>query len=159
MNWRLGLFRLWIVGSALFVLAVAFSTYVSAQPNKELYELQERCGKRAAEVFQRNRNKTINNGGTRIIFNYRNHYNVRLNKCFYLQSMAAVTVEADGKSTHFNFMQLFDLNENSEYGRFLHDTLWDQLYRAPQQPKCEVLGEACRSETEWWQLLKPFMED
>jgi hypothetical protein len=29
MNWRPGLFRLWIVGSALFVLAVAFVTYPS----------------------------------------------------------------------------------------------------------------------------------
>ena len=27
MNWRRGLFRLWIVGSALFVLAVAFVSY------------------------------------------------------------------------------------------------------------------------------------
>ena len=27
MNWRHGLFRLWIVGSALFVLAVAFVSY------------------------------------------------------------------------------------------------------------------------------------
>src|SRR5437870_43017 len=27
MNWRLGLFRLWIVGTVLFVLAVAFMSY------------------------------------------------------------------------------------------------------------------------------------
>ena len=27
MNWRRGLFRLWIVGSALFVIAVAFISY------------------------------------------------------------------------------------------------------------------------------------
>jgi hypothetical protein len=27
MNWRRGLFRLWIVGSALFVIAVAFVGY------------------------------------------------------------------------------------------------------------------------------------
>jgi hypothetical protein len=27
MNWRRGLFRLWIVGSALFVIAVAFVSY------------------------------------------------------------------------------------------------------------------------------------
>ena len=27
MNWRRGLFRLWIVGTALFVLAVAFVSY------------------------------------------------------------------------------------------------------------------------------------
>ena len=29
MNWRRGLFRLWIIGSALFVLAVAFFNYPS----------------------------------------------------------------------------------------------------------------------------------
>jgi hypothetical protein len=27
MNWRRGLFRLWIVGTVLFVLAVAFVSY------------------------------------------------------------------------------------------------------------------------------------
>jgi hypothetical protein len=27
MNWRRGLFRLWIVGAALFVLAIAFISY------------------------------------------------------------------------------------------------------------------------------------
>jgi len=27
MNWRRGLFRLWIVGSVLFVIAVAFISY------------------------------------------------------------------------------------------------------------------------------------
>jgi hypothetical protein len=32
---------------------VYFSTYVSAQPNKQLHELQEGCGCQAAEVFQR----------------------------------------------------------------------------------------------------------
>ena len=35
MNWRRGLFRLWIVGSALFVIAVAFISYseIKAQFN------------------------------------------------------------------------------------------------------------------------------
>jgi hypothetical protein len=32
---------------------VWFNSYVSAQPNKELYEPQERCGKLAAEVLAR----------------------------------------------------------------------------------------------------------
>jgi hypothetical protein len=45
MNWRRGLFRLWIVGSALFVLAVAFVSYsdikqkFDRQPNK-IFEVQ-----------------------------------------------------------------------------------------------------------------------
>jgi hypothetical protein len=29
---------------------LCFSAYVSAQPNKQSYKLQERCGKHAAEV-------------------------------------------------------------------------------------------------------------
>jgi uncharacterized membrane protein len=31
MNWRRGLFRLWIVGTVLFVLAVAFVSYSTAE--------------------------------------------------------------------------------------------------------------------------------
>src|SRR5215468_9908976 len=52
MNWRRGLFRLWIVGSVLFVLAVAFVSYsdIKAQfdDTKRLFEDLERlpvfCG-------------------------------------------------------------------------------------------------------------------
>jgi hypothetical protein len=39
--------------SAAIAGLVWLTTYASAQPNKEQYELRERCGKRAAEVFQR----------------------------------------------------------------------------------------------------------
>jgi hypothetical protein len=46
MNWRRGLFRLWIVGSALFVIAVAFVSYGEIKrefdrpgPNK-IFEVQ-----------------------------------------------------------------------------------------------------------------------
>jgi hypothetical protein len=51
MNWRRGLFRLWIVGSALFVLAVAFVSYsdIRAQfdrpvPNK-IFEVKRPDGR------------------------------------------------------------------------------------------------------------------
>src|SRR5262249_18772373 len=59
-----------------------FSTYVSAQPNKDLYELQERCGKRAAKVFEREYGSG-KDGQT--LFNYENHYSARLKKCFFLE--------------------------------------------------------------------------
>ena len=36
MNWRRGLFRLWIVGSALFVLAVAFICYSEIKSHAEV---------------------------------------------------------------------------------------------------------------------------
>jgi hypothetical protein len=36
MNWRRGLFQLWIVGSELFVLAVAFICYSEIKPDAEI---------------------------------------------------------------------------------------------------------------------------
>ena len=36
MNWRRGLFRLWIVGTALFVIAVAFICYSEIKSHAEV---------------------------------------------------------------------------------------------------------------------------
>jgi hypothetical protein len=130
---------------------VCFSTYVSAQPNKQLYELQERCGKRAAEVFKRKYSPSvakIEHGQMR--FNYENHYSAQLNKCFFLE-IANAYERLDGKPTISKRMRLFDLNDNKEYGTFVS---------GPTEPlACSVQDKGCRSESEWRQLLKPFMED
>jgi hypothetical protein len=66
--------RTTVLAALLLVAGTAF-----AQPNKEQYELQERCGKRAAEVFA----KEWGTGFTAAAHaNYENHYSSRLNKCF-----------------------------------------------------------------------------
>jgi len=43
MNWRHGLFRLWIVGSVLFVIAVAFISYTE-RPNRPLTDAEVGIG-------------------------------------------------------------------------------------------------------------------
>jgi hypothetical protein len=130
---------------------LCFSTYVSAQPNKELYELQERCGRQAAEVFKREYSPPvakIEHGQMR--FNYENHYSAQLSKCFFLE-IANTYERIEGKPTISKMMRLFDLNENKEYGTFVS---------GPTEPlACAVQGKGCQSESEWRQLLKPFMED
>jgi hypothetical protein len=130
---------------------VCVSTYVSAQPNKQLHEQQERCGKRAAEVFKREYNPPvakIEHGQMR--FNYENHYSAQLNKCFFLE-IANAYERIDGKPTISKHMRLLDLNDNKEYGTFVS---------GPTEPlACSVQDKGCRSESEWRQLLKPFMED
>jgi len=63
---------------AATLLLVGTAPY--AQPTKEQYELQERCGKRAAEVFKREYRPGLK--GEQL--NYENHYSARLNKCFFL---------------------------------------------------------------------------
>jgi hypothetical protein len=47
MNWRRGLFRLWIVGSALFVIAIAFISYgdIKEKFNNEMFEVQLEDGR------------------------------------------------------------------------------------------------------------------
>src|SRR5262245_10551458 len=129
---------------------VGFSTNIGAQPNRELYELQERCSKRAAEIFKREYRPGANSKDGRLC-SYENHYSARANKCFFLEISVAYE---KGKSTGYKFMRLLDLNDNNEYGRYF----MNDLYLAGPFP-CDVQGTVCRSESEWRQLLKPFMED
>jgi len=63
-------------------VATAFVTPTpgAAEPNKALYELQERCAKVAGEVFQKKWGDGIVKDKTgEIAANYENHYNARLN--------------------------------------------------------------------------------
>ena len=127
---------------------LCFSAHVSAQPNKDLYELQERCGKRAAEVFDREYGSD-KNGQT--LFNYENHYSERFKKCFFLE--IAMSYEREEGKPASKIMRLFDINENKEYGAFVGGPT------ESTPVTCVVRGKNCRSESEWRQLLKPFMED
>ena len=57
-----------------------------AQTATERYNLQDRCGKVAAEVFAKEWGTGFSNTANgQAIAQYRNHYNFRLNKCFYLE--------------------------------------------------------------------------
>src|SRR5262245_21739046 len=131
-----------------------FSTYVYAQPNKQLYEQQERCGKRAAEVFKRKYSPPVaklEHG--QMTFRYENHYSSRLSKCFFLE-IANAYERIDGKPTISKRMRLFDLSDNKEYGVFV-----GSICDGCGPMACSVQDKVCQSESEWRQLLKRFMED
>jgi hypothetical protein len=137
--------------SVAIVGLIWFNTYVSAEPRKDLYELQERCGKHAAEVFAQEYSPSVldtKDGQTRV--NYENNYSARLNRCFFLE--IAVTYEK-GKSSSSKIMRLFDLNGNKEYGTFVSGPTESTPLA------CVVRGKGCQSESEWRELVKPFMED
>lgn len=115
-----------------------------AQPNKLLYELQERCGKRAAEVFEKN-SAVLKAPDSHTTADYENHYSARFNKCFYLEKLSSF-------SDSVRTWTLIDLNDNRVIGSFsatepLHDL------------KCQFQGKSCRSEQEWRKLATPFLED
>jgi hypothetical protein len=132
------------------VALLLFGTVAHAQPNKEQYELQERCGKRAAEVFARDWPSGVSNtasGQTRA--NYENHYNSRLNKCIYLE----ISNSFQRGEPPFRLMRLFDLNENREIATYMKSEGDAFAFL------CSVQDKGCRTEAEWRTLIKPFMED
>jgi hypothetical protein len=129
----------------------------SAEPSKEQYELQERCGKRAEQVFKSD-NPGQSAGGVvtntedgQDITTYQNHYSATLNKCFYLLIVTGINYKKHPQYTT-TLMTLFDINENKEYGTFFKRSDMG----GPAQ--CNVQQKSCSSESEWQELLRPYME-
>jgi hypothetical protein len=138
-----------------FVAALALSCVTFSncwgQPNKVLYELQERCGQQAAQTFQKEwGEKLANTEEGQVLANYENHYSPGLNKCFYLEISNTIR-RASGKPSSYKTLKLYDLNENKQFGLFQEDT--------GKKPLCFMRDNPCRSEAEWRRLAKPYLED
>jgi hypothetical protein len=130
----------------VFVCSLLFASAAEAQTNAERYALQERCGKQAAAAFKNEWGGNITNTiKGQIVANYQNHYSERLNKCFYLETSTTYE-KANGKVESLRVMRLYDINENKEYG----------MYGVGQ---CVVDDALCRSEQEFLQLIKKYMEN
>jgi hypothetical protein len=123
-----------------------------AASNKEDYELQERCGKRSAELFKEHYgNGTSNNEDDQMISVYTNHYNKKLNKCFML--VTTTTFPKKKGNIPLIMKNIWDINENKEYASF------DRNRNLPTPITCTVLDKICSSENQWDLLVKPYMED
>jgi hypothetical protein len=122
--------------------------------SKEDYQLEERCGKRAAERFKEGYGKgSWSDKDTSYTANYINHYNRKLNKCFVL--LIGVTIRKNDKENLGTGTDktLWDINENKQYGIFF------KFSNMSEPTTCEVLGKFCYSETEWDSLVNPYMEE
>jgi len=124
-----------------------------AASTKEEYELQERCGKRAEEIF---RIEYGNGNKAGKMSNYTNHYNRKLNRCFVIVIEIQTSIPDDKeimeKVGFWTDKTLCDINENKVYGHFLKFSNGGLM-------DCKVLGKHCSSENEWDALVKPYMEE
>jgi hypothetical protein len=139
-----------IVSIPLFVSWFGSCAY--SEPNKIEYELHERCGKRAAEVFKSEYTQVKDTEEGQTLFNYRNHYSGTLNKCFFLEITTVLATKAKPKYTAQMF-RLYDINEAKEYGSFYKRS------DSSRPMECNVRGKLCSSEAEWDSLIAPYMED
>jgi hypothetical protein len=132
---------------ALAITVVMFAEATTAEPNAVLYQLQERCGKFADETFRKGFGNGIGDHGQR--HNYQAHYNARLNKCFFL----VISIYTDTEPLKMTYVYtILDLLENREYGNFQRDTELGVI-------ACTVQKTLCRSEAEWDNLIKPYMDE
>ena len=124
-----------------------------SEPNNLGSELRERCGKRTEEIWNKKFgiDDMSNTNDGQIITKYENHYNAKLDKCFYLTISNIV-----GKKKVTKVERLFDVDENKEYGRFTGGN-GDTFHICVM-----FVGKGthkCSSEDEWRGFIKQYMED
>ena len=137
----------------MLCVGTVLATAAAAQ-DRTVYDLAERCGRRAAEIFGREYGPYTRDG-TQYSFNYRNHYNPKMNKCFlvlYTHSTNA-EMETDG-------YDLYDVNERRLYGSY-HDfrTSGYSVSDPPNVSICGIGSQRCRSLSEWKALISDYMGD
>jgi hypothetical protein len=142
---------------SIFLLLVTSFTlfwcsYGQADANKVVYELQERCGKTASEVFKKEYGSGLSSdeNATRTS-DYTNHYNAKLNKCFIV--IRETTFTKNKEIGWYLNRFLIDVNENKEYGSFA------KFQKELKPQSCVVGVRQCSSEAEWDALIKPYMEE
>lgn len=140
--------RIFFISVLIVFFIIPFVGCNNQQPSKEQssitekqlkvdYDLQEKCGKRSEEWVKKEYN------GVSFTYNYKNHYNKKLNKCF-------VIVHYLVGSDYFEF--LYDVNENNELGSI-------SKMNKGMSTSCYISGKECKSKEEWDLLVKPYMEE
>jgi hypothetical protein len=140
-------------GVVLMGLLLVSNTFAADQnlDRKQIYELQEKCGKRCEDMFKKEYKFVNTTKDGQMMNSYQNHYNQKLNKCFIL--VTTTNYPSDKKTDVLVMKVLFDINENKEYGSV------DKFRKQPVPSSCNVLNKICTSEQEWDLLVKPYMED
>lgn len=138
---------------APFLLA-SLPMSVNAAPDKVQYELQERCAKRAEQIFSKDwpHGSPDNSLGYTVTANYQSHCNPTINKCFMLEIS-----EAYQKDRPTLEKTLLEVNSNRQYGQFIGDLPFGKPSGLPLT--CNFGQKLCRSEGEWDAMANVYMEE
>jgi len=138
----------------LFLSLFLFSQIVlseSSKSDKDLYELQEKCGKTTENEFKKEwGNGIVNTKDGQTTANYQSHYNKKMNKCFYLLNTTIYPKKKDLIGI-MESKSIWDILENKNYG--LIDSNKDGIL------SCQVNENRCHSKNEWESLTKSYMND
>jgi hypothetical protein len=119
------------------------------------YRLQERCADRAKKFYEEEYeqldeavNERRKTGDPIMQTVYQDHYNEHLNKCFIF-AQRRVLLSKDPKDANVYTYEVQDVNSRQQYA----------YYTGYDIRQCNVHGSSCNSESEWWLLVKPYIEE
>jgi hypothetical protein len=147
--------RLFLLAIAALQFLVVFSNIAYAAPSKDEYDLQERCGKLAAERFRRDwgTEGLHSEKGLQTTVRFRNHYNARLNRCFVLYTVNIYTTTTAKVALRTIQLTLFEANTNKDYGTYL------SADDEPRPMDCWVGEQKCASRREFDALASQLLGD
>lgn len=128
---------------------------------QQVHERTAQCGKKSREEFRRAWNEgTVMTAHGQMRAEFTNHYNVKLNSCFYLLTVNHYTNGSDPGSAAASTLNkmLFDINEGERYGEYLGPAT-DESPPVKFPETCKVVSLNCASRREWEVLVGPYMED
>lgn len=132
-----------------------------ALSQQQVHELSEQCGRKSRDEFRRAwKEGTVETADGKKTADFTNHYNARLNSCFYLLTVNHHTIDDGSASAGTNIVgkMLFDINEGEQYGEYLGPA--EAVSSRDGFPKtCKVVSFYCASRREWDVLIEPYMED
>src|SRR5947207_3135852 len=100
---------------ALILITIAGQGAFAAA-NKDEYELRERCGKLARELFQKEFGNGISNTTDgQSITGFENHYSSRHNSCFEVLTTTFLNYKQKPQTTSTS-VELWDMNDNKQIG-------------------------------------------
>ena len=121
-----------------------------ALTNQQAEERSAQCVKMSRDQFRRAlRDGIEKSGDEKLKAQFTSHYNVKLNTCFYLLTVASGSTLKK---------MLFDVNGGEQYGEYLGPAIVESP--ASGRPKdCRLESFYCASAGEWEVLVRPYMED
>jgi hypothetical protein len=130
-------------------------------PKQQAYELSEQCASRSRDEFRREwKDGSVSVEDAQTTADFTNHYNAKLNTCFYLLTVNHYTNKNDpgNPSVRSLSIKLFDIDEREPYGEYLEETVIGSPTDS-SQTTCRVENSYCASKREWEALVEPYMED
>ncbi len=151
----------------LITVAIAADNKVDENlDRKQVYELERLCKQDAEEYFKlKDKSKFVQDPNDKINesvetkCNYINHYNRKMNKCYLIITTSIFYHRREDKRIDsLIYHILYDVLENNDFG-------YSSLYINSKAPTpqsvsdCYVADNKCKTEEEWFKLVKPYMEE